>query len=720
VTRHPWKLPVIAGVVLACGYYPIGLVVPNIVAFVPLLAWIDGNLDRPWRAWRNAGFVFGLTVHLLALSWMRSMLRVSFLGIFAYLGLALVFAVGITLAVVAMTWLRRTTRWPWAVLLPACWLSLEWVQAQGDLRMTAQHIAQALGDVPFVVQFADLGGPYGVGLVLLLSSVLLYEAWRATSRRGRAAALATWTILIVAVLAYDGWAWTHPPKSERTVRVSFIQPNVGLFEKMDPANDDAQTDLLARLTRAAVAEHPDIVVWPETARPKPIYHRPGKPETYAMPEVQALARELGVTIVTGAEYVIPLPGNRYDAWNAAHVVHPDGTLDPRWSAKVVLVPFVEGIPFRPVLGPLLSGRDGWMRWLAGGFKPGRKATTLSAAGVEIGVTVCYEELFFDLHRALRNAGADVQFVITNDAWFGKTFFQAYQANTVRLRAIENRTSFVRVANSGISMFVDPLGRDADRTELDVEAVHTRDVPIVETRTVYDRIGNVVAWARLRCWVRRRCTDGGGRDDAADQRDDVGAVSVAGPGEDRRRARAGRHDRGSWSNSSRHRHDHPRRACFGPGTQARRARRAGRRLRRDELPAAVSRLDDRVVRDVCRVPLRGGCRPRGRGLSSRRALERPWRTERRGRTRRRAPLEREEGVRGCRGVVGARRASVGLDLSRRRLGSRRSRGNRDGPRDRARHDRFEARDHDPSRSASPRRARAAVPGVDHPRQARNER
>ena len=495
MTRHPWKLPVAAGIVLACGFFPIGLVVPNFVAFVPLLAWIDGNLDRPWRTWRNAGLAFGFTLHLLILNWMLSMLRVSFLAIFAYLGLALVFAAGITLGVMAMAWLRQRTRWPWAVILPAVWLSLEWVQAQGDLRMTAQHLAQSLGTVPFLVQFADLGGPYGVGLVLLLSSVLLYEAWRAAGRR-RSAMLGAWAVLLVTVLAYDAWAWTHPPASAKTVRVSFIQPNVGLFEKMDAANDDAQTTLLARLTRAAAAERPDIVVWPETARPKPIYHFPGKPATYAMPEVQALARELGVTIVTGAEYVIPRGSDRYEAWNAVHVVHPDGTLDPVWSAKVVLVPFVEAVPFEPVLGPLLSGRGGWMRWLSGGFKPGRKGTVLPAGGVDVGVTVCYEELFFDLHRALRNAGAGLQLVITNDAWFGKSYFQPYQANTVRLRAIENRTSFVRVANSGISMFVDPLGRDTDRTDLDVEAVHTRDLPIVTGRSVYDRVGNVVAWAAL--------------------------------------------------------------------------------------------------------------------------------------------------------------------------------------------------------------------------------
>jgi apolipoprotein N-acyltransferase len=44
--------------------------------------------------------------------------------------------------------------------------------------------------------------------------------------------------------------------------------------------------------------------------------------------------------------------------------------------------------------------------------------------------------------------------------------------------------------------VDPLGRDFERTELDVEAVRTRDLPVVTRRTVYDRVGNVVAWAAI--------------------------------------------------------------------------------------------------------------------------------------------------------------------------------------------------------------------------------
>ena len=366
--------------------------------------------------------------------------------------------------------------------------------------MTAQHLGQSVGSVPYLVQFADLTGPYGVGLVLLVSNALLHDAFRAISRAGRLRQLAAWGALAVVILTYDAWAWTHPPAASGSLRIAFLQPNVPLVLKMNPADDARQERLLAELTRKAAAMKAEVVIWPETARPRPLYRRPESPGTYSLPEVQELAKETGVTIVAGAEYVVVHGEGHTEAYNAVFVVHPDGRLDPTWAAKIYLVPFVEAIPFEFLLGPLLAGRGGWARWLAGGFLPGPEETALPVAGTALGVSVCYEELFFDLQRSLRNAGARVQAVITNDAWFGTTFFQAYQANTVRLRAIENRSSFVRVANTGISMFVDPLGRDAERTELLKEDVRVTDVALTDGRTVYDRIGDVTAWAAIATFV----------------------------------------------------------------------------------------------------------------------------------------------------------------------------------------------------------------------------
>ena len=41
-----------------------------------------------------------------------------------------------------------------------------------------------------------------------------------------------------------------------------------------------------------------------------------------------------------------------------------------------------------------------------------------------------------------------------------------------------------------------LGRDAERTPLNVEAVRVHDLPLTRVRTVYDRIGDVAAWGAL--------------------------------------------------------------------------------------------------------------------------------------------------------------------------------------------------------------------------------
>ena len=114
-------------------------------------------------------------------------------------------------------------------------------------------------------------------------------------------------------------------------------------------------------------------------------------------------------------------------------------------------------------------------------------------------------MFDVLSRGLRNAGADFQVVITNDAWWDRTIFQTYLANALRLRAIENRTAIVRAANNGISGVVDAKGRYHKKTPLFVEAVEVHDVERSDRRTLYTRTGNAImvfpwialAWAVFR-------------------------------------------------------------------------------------------------------------------------------------------------------------------------------------------------------------------------------
>ena len=65
-----------------------------------------------------------------------------------------------------------------------------------------------------------------------------------------------------------------------------------------------------------------------------------------------------------------------------------------------------------------------------------------------------------------------------------------------MRAIENGRYLARAANTGISGFVDPYGRVLRKTDLFEPVVLVGDLRFIQSRTVYSRIGDLVAWLSL--------------------------------------------------------------------------------------------------------------------------------------------------------------------------------------------------------------------------------
>ncbi len=495
------------GALYGAGYY-VPLVVPTFVAFVPVLHWLDRQPEGASYKRFQGGFLFGFVAALFGLHFCIAMLHFSWLAALLYLAFAAALAARIAGCLMLAAWLRRRTGIGWGVLLPATWIPIDWLQTFGDLRMPGDHPAHALAQYPFLIQFADLVGHYGVGAFALAVNGLLHGALLAPRPRERRVSAVALGALLVAVLAYDGWTWLRDEPTTSTIRVALVQPNIPLDVKHGQGTEQGQRDRLVELSRQADRLDPELIVWPESARPYPIVHRLEEPQTYVMPEVQALARELDDAFLVGVEYYRVRTKDDYDLYNAAVHVGRDGTIDPAWGAKVYLVPFVEATPFRRWLGPLVEGRGGNWRWLSGGFDSGPADVVIDVDGARAGVLVCYEQLFPDRARRLRNAGADLQVVMTNDAWYGRTPFQQYLANAVRLRAIENRTEFVRVANTGISGFVDRKGRYHERTRLFEEAFAAHDVQLGAAPTIYDRTGDVTVAAAAvalaaALWLARR-------------------------------------------------------------------------------------------------------------------------------------------------------------------------------------------------------------------------
>lgn len=346
-----------------------------------------------------------------------------------------------------------------------------------------------------VAQTASLVGVYG--LSALLATTATAAALIALDRGGLRWIAAGATVLLVLTLTLWGharlassWLLTRG----QPVRVGVLQGNVAQEQKWDPALRGAITDLYLGMSRRALAEGAAFIMWPESSYPVLFAE-----DLVGGSAVRRLAIESGVTLLIGSDQVEPVApagpgagprgaGARY--YNAAYLVKPDGTTGAIYR-KMHLVPFGEYVPLKKLLffvGPIVEA--------VSDFSPGTEPVLLPVGGHLASTAICYEVIFPNLIRRFVRDGSELLTTITNDAWYG-TSSAAYQHwEQASMRAIEQGRYLARSANTGISGFVDPYGRVLAKTALFEPAVVVRDVRFLTDRTVYSRIGDLVAWLSL--------------------------------------------------------------------------------------------------------------------------------------------------------------------------------------------------------------------------------
>lgn len=193
----------------------------------------------------------------------------------------------------------------------------------------------------------------------------------------------------------------------------------------------------------------------------------------------------------GTDFLIGSPSftRRKDAtiyFNSAYLIAP-GKKEMQKYDKAHLVPYGEYVPFKkwlPFLDKIVAQ--------VGDFRAGKKGRTLIWEKGALGIQICYEIIFPNLSRAMAKNGAVLLVNITNDAWFGTTSGPFQHFSMTIFRAVENRRSLARSANTGISGFVDPVGRILEATELNQDAVVTADLPLLRRKSFYTRFGDLFA------------------------------------------------------------------------------------------------------------------------------------------------------------------------------------------------------------------------------------
>ncbi|BBZ07585.1 apolipoprotein N-acyltransferase [Mycolicibacterium doricum] len=527
VVDRMWQLvATIAGGLLLCVSFP-----PFdwwYCAFLSaaLLAWVLRTESTTRAGGFGYGFLFGLAFYIPLLPWISGLV-----GAVPWLALAAVEALFPALFGLAAVVVRRLPGWP--LWFAALWAAQEWLKS-----------SVPFGGFPWgVVAFGQSDGPLlslvRIGGAPLLSFAVMLGGFALAALAGetvqwlrghdiRAAtppAVVLPGAVIAVVLLGTAVVWPQVRHSatgavdDQPVTVAAVQGNVprlGLeFNAQRRAvldNHVEETLRLAQDVRAGRARQPMFVVWPENSSDIDPLANPD-----AAARISTAAAAINAPILVGAVVRAPnyTPDNPVST-NTVLVWNP-GTGPADRHDKRIVQPFGEYLPWRGFFSKLSPYAD-----RAGYFVPGDGTGVVTAAGVPVGITTCWEVIFDRAARESVRNGAQVLAVPTNNATFDEAMSRQ-QLAFGKVRAVEHDRYVVVAGTTGISAVIAPDGRDLARTGffepayLDTQIRLKTDVtpatrwgPLVQALLVIAGVGAMTAAILhngnfVPTWLRRRRT-----------------------------------------------------------------------------------------------------------------------------------------------------------------------------------------------------------------------
>lgn len=439
------------------------------------------------------GIVFGVSHYFTLLYWIIPFLH-QFAGLpyLAAVPVHVLFSLVLSLFPAGVSWLTARSRV--GVVAGLCLFPFFWVASEYcRMYVLSGFPWELLGYSQFRriewIQSADIFGVYATsfllaacnGAITLVVLAVSREPWQGAQARPSSA------IAVCCLLgALLGWNWGYGKsrlgglgqQDIPMARVGVVQGNVDQSIKWDVDRQEATLKKYLDLSRSLLKEKPDLIVWPETAAP---FYFPLDP---ALSEIVFEGvRGSRTAFLVGAPSVWQEAEN-LSYYNSAFLLDPQGRIEGRYD-KVHLVPFGEYVPsWFPFVNKIVAE--------TGDFKTGQPGRVLAGERIRIGTLICYEGIFPDLARKMTASGANLLVNMTNDAWYGRSSAPYQHFSHSVFRAIENRRSLVRAANTGVSAYIDATGRILEATGIFEDAALVRPVALGRVETFYTRHGDIFA------------------------------------------------------------------------------------------------------------------------------------------------------------------------------------------------------------------------------------
>lgn len=361
------------------------------------------------------------------------------------------------------------------------WLAFEFLYLRAEINFPWLVLGNGFANDVILIQWYEITGALGGSLWALVMNILLFKVIRGwlkdrsfAKNRGRI----SWAVgFFLVPLLFSMIRYLTYEEKDAPYEMVVLQPNIDPYMKFTDMPQEKQTALLLHLADSLVGPNTEYIVGPETFLNQSIWQA----TMHTNPEVVKLYNFLDefprAKLVMGATtyklYTNPTeytptsrPINkdkyRYDSFNSAFQL--DETTSIQLYHKSMQVTGVEKMPYANILGflkKLTIKLGGTMR--SHGTQAFRNAFVSPQDGTCVGPVICWESVFGEyVTDYVGKAGANFLFIITNDGWWRNTSGHRQHNTFARLRAIENRRSVARSANTGISSLIDQRGRELAR------------------------------------------------------------------------------------------------------------------------------------------------------------------------------------------------------------------------------------------------------------------
>jgi apolipoprotein N-acyltransferase len=546
---------------LTLSYAPIGQFYLAWIGLVPwliLIARAQSNKTVFWWSWLTGLIFFALNMWwLVFVTWPGAITLMIYLGFYFVLA-------GLILRATNLLNAPTATRSLTAVLLiPTLWVAAEWTRGNLFTGLPWLYLGHTQSPILTMCQVADTTSAYGISFwVVLINSLVALFILHRPRWTHLVPAAATVAAVLVAVLAYGIFRTredtAYPGPVVMVVQPNYPQDNSGAkgapLDEIASFHINKTRDALSTLR--AQGQFVDLIVWSETMMPDlnkefrqylrdhsdPRPKERGKFYDLVHDDLIKLAEEFRTNLLVGGTAMMPdrsRPGRvAWNRFNSAYLFDLSGRGASWRYDKIHLVPFGEFIPFRESFPPLYKFFNLFNPYDSDyTVTQGKEFTVfaippraaLSSAGTPPSIApapyrfvapICFEDIDSRLVSEMFRGESGVnpkraQFLVnlTNDGWFrANEMAQHLQAAT--FRSIENRAPTARSVNTGISGFVDPLGRTHDLVPAGTEGVATAKLTLDRRLTFYTQNGDVfpcicgtiagcVTFVLLYRWIKNR-------------------------------------------------------------------------------------------------------------------------------------------------------------------------------------------------------------------------